>query len=389
MNLLKILPLLVVLALAACGPINTSLPESTPTAEPTLAPVQPTTSPLRRFYVPTYYSNFYIDVINASQAENQLLIYSPITDEQWAPIIEAFNDHYPWIRVTTVQIGDAQIFGAYQSARAAGQQSADLIISSDMAGWMRQVELGEVLTYASPEAAFLPEWSRPAVGIYTLSSEPLAIIHNKVNYSSQLDNLNQLAELNSANPTFIRNRIVTLNPSLNNTGFLANWFYLRANGNPGWQLMNSIGSSQPIFYQDERTIVEEVGRGSAFFAYFVPTSAVYPLLARYPLIEISFIPEGQPILARHMAITQGGSHPSAAKLMLDFLLSQEGQILVSFGGLTPYRSDIRQVTNYHLDTVTDAIGGPGNLIFISLDQNLLDTSARAEFLARLNAELGQ
>ncbi len=380
--------LLTLLFITACVPANQSgaglPPTSTPAPPPT---ANPTASPLQRYYVPTYYSNFYIDIVEGSQFENKLIIYSPLPTEQWASIVEAFNDHYPWIVVETSQLSDEQVIQIYQGHRNSGQPTADLIVSSDMLGWFNMIDEGEILTYASPEAAFLPEWSRPAVGIYTLSSDPMVLIFNKINFPEKLIGLQDLSDRIDAAPGYLRQRVILLNPASDPLAFSANWFFSESANLDEWLLLSEIGSSAPLLYDRENTTVEEIGRGTAYAAYFVPTNDIYPRLTTYPFIDIAFLPEGQPILARHIAITQGASHPNAAKLMLDFILSQEGQMVMSFNGLTPYRSDIRQVTNYHLDNVAESIGGPRNLIFVSLDRDMLDPVARADFLARWEAAL--
>lgn len=84
--------------------------------------------------------------------------------------------------------------------------------------------------------------------------------------------------------------------------------------------------------------------------------------------------DGQPILMRSIAITKQAKSSNSARLMVDFLLSQEGQIALALGGLTPFRSDVANVeifdfanehkSFFHFNQVIEEVG-LDNLIFLT------------------------
>ncbi len=82
-----------------------------------------------------------------------------------------------------------------------------------------------------------------------------------------------------------------------------------------------------------------------------------------------------------MAITQKSQSPNSAKLLVDFILSQEGQMAVSVGGLTPYRADVAPLAAYHLDKIEQIVGSE-NLVFLEIDPELTDPTLITPFIER-------
>jgi iron(III) transport system substrate-binding protein len=115
---------------------------------------------------------------------------------------------------------------------------------------------------------------------------------------------------------------------------------------------------------------------------------VLPALEEYPDLGWSYIADGQPILLRRMAITRSAASPNSAKLMLDFILSQEGQLALDEGGLTPYRNDILGIPAQHLDLVAQQTGNE-NIILFSLDDRIMDNAKRNLFIKRWNSAIPQ
>lgn len=91
---------------------------------------------------------------------------------------------------------------------------------------------------------------------------------------------------------------------------------------------------------------------------------------------------------RGMGITQKAASPNSAKLMMDYILSQEGQIAFGEGGLTPYRPDVADQVDFHLSQIIDEIGQENVLLF-TFDQELTDQAQTDAFLTRWKQALGK
>ena len=391
MSYKKILPvvlmLLILATLNACTPApndqpatlipeQTLIPENVATIEPTNTP-----SSLERYYVPAYYSQFYEQVVEDSKSEKGLLIYSIMGSENWEPVIRAFKEHYPWINVITLDLDANEVFERYYQEIETSAPTADLIVSSDIRGWQTFIEQGQILSYRSQEDSYLPSWAKAGIGIYALSSDPMVIIYNKRLVLSIPETMQEVSILASAFPGDYEARITTYDAELNATGLAANWFWIKNKGTDGWNILDRIGKTSPILKTSGGQMVQAVGTGESSLGYFVSAITVLPRLQEYPDLGWSYIKDGQPIFVRNMAITQANSSPNSAKLMIDFLLSQEGQLALALGGLTPYRADIARVSSLHLDKISQQVGQE-NLIFFSLDPELRDLQRLETFLER-------
>jgi iron(III) transport system substrate-binding protein len=87
-----------------------------------------------------------------------------------------------------------------------------------------------------------------------------------------------------------------------------------------------------------------------------------------------------------MAMTQNAASPNSAKLMMDYILSQEGQYAITLGGLTPYRDDVSGIAEYHLDKILADIG-ENNVILFVFNDRLRNKSLQDSFIERWKTAL--
>jgi iron(III) transport system substrate-binding protein len=86
-----------------------------------------------------------------------------------------------------------------------------------------------------------------------------------------------------------------------------------------------------------------------------------------------------------MAVTQKAANPNSAKLMVDFILSQEGQYAIALGGLTPYRNDVSGITEYHLDKISAELGN--NVILFAFNDRMRNKSIQDSFIEKWKAAI--
>jgi iron(III) transport system substrate-binding protein len=123
--------------------------------------------------------------------------------------------------------------------------------------------------------------------------------------------------------------------------------------------------------------------------FFVSLITIVPKFPQAePVLGYSMIGDGTPILTRGMGITKKASSPNSAKLMTDFILSQEGQIAFSEGGLTAYRPDVADKAKLHLSQLEKQVGTE-NLLPFSFDPDLRDQAKKDAFVARWKKTFGR
>lgn len=382
-----VLLLAILLAAAACAPaqnssiqvLATRVPDSS-TPDPFISPYANNPS-LAEYSLPYYYPETYDFIVSASKSEQGLKIYATTETDSWEKLIQAFNEHYPWIKVTIQELGSAQLFERYNAELKSYTPSADLIISADINGWQTFINSEQAANYISSEDAYTPRWLKPFPGVYAVSTDPLLIIYNNQWIRLPINRLREIKQAAAQNPLRFERRVISYDAENTAEGFYVNWFYTQFAGQTAWDNLKLIGDTKPKLMTSSREMVDMVENGDAFIGYFVPAIHIFPRTNSNSRMKWAYIQDGQPVVIRYTAIAKNATSPNSARLMLDFLLSQEGQLAILDSGLTPFRPDIIDVASYHLDKILLEIGS-NNVIFMTFDPKLQVPETRAEFLAK-------
>ena len=187
---------------------------------------------------PNGYPESYQKVIDDAHSEGSLLIYSIMSPENWRPVIEGFNKLYPKIKVETLDLpASRESFERYLAERSTNSRTCDLIATADPGGWIDFQQRGEILDYASPEAKAWPDWSKPFPGVYTVSSDPMALIWNNtlVPDGKRPKTLAEFVELAVANEKAWRNRVTSYGVHQTTFGYGIAYAYVKKHGEKAWQ----------------------------------------------------------------------------------------------------------------------------------------------------------
>ena len=349
-------------------------------------------APAQAQKLPDYYPKDYAKIVEASKKENKLVVYSIMAAYNWKPVLEGFKKQYPWIEVQTLDLGSSEVFERYYSERASGSRTGDLIIAGAVDKWLQLLAKGEAMDYESPEIPKLPKWSVPRKGLYTVSADPMVIVWNNalVPENQRPKSLADVAKLAQTHTADYKNKITTYNAATEAFGLNINWAFTKKYGEPSWQTLEQLGK----VVRPERSagpMIEKVTSGEYKVAYFVSGIVLFPKLddpARAKLLGWAYPTDGTPIVLRGMAIPKGATNVNAAKLMLDYILSHDGQVGFGKGGLTPYRLDVQasEVPRATYEGVVKAVGGEDKVVRVEYDDEVMTKGP--EFQARWKKTFG-
>src|ERR687886_3099154 len=359
--------------LAACSGGGSQPAPSNPTAAPAAAS-QPTSAaaakPAGGGGQPSYYPANYADLVEASKKEQKLLVYSIMSKANWEPVLAGFKKKYPHVDVEALDLGSYEVFERYYSESAGNARTADMIISSAPDGWQDFGKRGELTDYKSAEDDKVPAWSKLAPNIYTVSTDPMVIIWNKKLLQNPPKTMAELADMAGKNAGQFTPGKITSYEETNATGFAANWFWAKKQGDKAWTAYEAIGATKPKLESSAGRMVDATLAGETLVGYFVSAISVFPKLASaQEVLGWTMIGDGTPLITRGMGITKKAQSPNSAKLMMDFILSQDGQVAFANGGLTAYRPDVADTAKTHLDKLS-AKGGQQNLLPFSFDPDI-------------------
>ena len=321
--------------------------------------------------------------IEGSRDESALVVYGNPNSDQWAPVLEAFGERYPWIEVETFDLGGTEAFQRYLSEESTGSSTADMIVNTDGAGWLDLVDRGQVLDYVDPELESLPaDQAVLAPGVLAWSFDPLVALFNTAAMPTD-EQPTSLAELAEMTPE-ISGKIGT--PAVENgAAGLGIHGYLEAHGEEGWAVLEQLG---PHTRAEDGTgaLLGKLLSGEYVASYFAggATRALIDTTDTGEVLNYRYFADATPLTARGMAVTAAGDSPNSAKVLINYLLSEEGQTVSCAGGFTPYRQGID--CPHGIPAIVDAIGEE-NLIFAVYPPDL--AADQMEIRERWNAAFGR
>lgn len=317
------------------------------------------------------------DAVERSKKEKGLVIYGNVAADNFAPVIAEFRKKYPWIEVKTLDLGPAPAFERYLTESSLDHRSADLIAAASPTVWIRFVKRGELEPYEAVGAKDLPDWSRPYPGLYTLSTDPMVIVYNKLllKGDKQPRSIAQLRALAKKYPKDFANRMTTYDALRHPFAYAIHWTYAKERGQEAWGMFNELG---PITRPEGggASMIEKVAVGEYTTVYFSSPLTFYKSMKDMkssPVLEWHLIEDGTPVMMRGIGITRKSQNKASAQLFIDFVVSREGQLAASRGGMTPYRSDVKpsEVPFLTYDEIRRRVGDK-NVILIKYDEKMVD-----------------
>lgn len=323
--------------------------------------------------VPDYYGEAYRQIVDSAASENSILVYGNVAAKTWQPVIDVCKARHPNMpRVETLDLGQSEVFERYYTEAAGGLRTADLVVSVDAGGWLNFIKTGNVAQYDSPEKKNLPDWSLSHPGVYVFSADPVVMAWSRLAFTDETrpKGVKDLLSKVEADPETFKGKLTTYTlPEL----MTIYWPFLKAHIPDGkqdwreseaWALFDRLGeSSQPLSSSGQ--MVDGILSGQYAAAYLtaagnVRRAATAPATSQ--LIGYNYVADGTPILIRSVAVTSKASSPNGAKLLLDCILSKEGQLAVAKADYTAYRPDVAGEAKWHLQSVIDEVGSDGVLI---------------------------
>jgi iron(III) transport system substrate-binding protein len=323
-------------------------------------------------------------MVEASKNEKDgVLVYSIMSESNWKPVLEGFGAKYPWIKVTTTDLGAYEVFERYYTEAAGNARTADFIATTAPDGWINFVKKGEVDPYVSKEDASVPAMGKIDKGVYAVSTDPMVFVWNKALLPEPPKTMADLVGMVQKDPAKFQGKLITYDAAGEGFGYGLNWFYTKAKGDDGWKTLEAIGTAKPKIQTSGGKMIDAVLAGEAILGFFVSNITVQPRLAKAgDLLGYSFVPDAQVVAVRPMAVTKHAASPNSAKLLLDYILSTEGQIAFAKGGLTAYRPDVAEQAPLHISQVSKAVGGDDKLIFSRPETDIADQAKHDEFITR-------
>ncbi len=303
------------------------------------------------------------DLVAASKDEGSVLIYQNMNTDVWAAVKAGFEEKYPWIEVQTLDLESNEVIERYLSEKGSGRSTGDLLVTSGPDMWMRLRDAGEIEAYESPEAAAYDDWTKPIPGVYTMMTDPIIFLYNKALLQPEMvpTGMADLVAKVQQYPDAYAGKLTTYAANLNSYGYTIQYAMSKGHGDKIWEWYEALAeNTQPE--NGAGPMAEKVAAGQYALAFLTGSASSW-VAYRAPggdqLLGWSYIQDGTPLIPRAVAVPTGASNPNAAKLMLDYILSEEGQINFSKTHRTVVHPNVTLEDTGGIETyasVIDAVG---------------------------------
>ncbi|MEN3375181.1 MAG: iron(III) transport system substrate-binding protein [Hyphomicrobiales bacterium] len=265
------------------------------------------------------------ELIEAAKKEGKLVFYSANVAESETPIMNAFNKRFPFVKIEFLRAPGGQLITRVKTEAAAGKLLADVIDHSDRA---LMLEINDLFQdYAPPNGAdYLPE---------TLVSPklwPRSTVVWSIAYNSEVLKNPPKTWADLTKPEYKGKQIGEVIAPSGGTTWTRAMFERQVLGEDYWQKQ---AATQPVLYPSNAPTSDALVRGEISMAPIL-YNAVFPKLREGAPVKAFFAPEGAPMIPFAAGIPKTAAHPNAAKLFMNWCLSEEGQaaMIKEVGNLT-------------------------------------------------------
>lgn len=310
--------------------------------------------------------------VRAAIREGEVVVY--INNDVHQALVEDFERRFPNVKLRFVVLTSRDMQARVIEEAKSGKPVADVVWTSAMDTQVKLINDGYAQTYDSPEARSLPAWARWRDQGFGVTSEPIVFVYNKrllKGGDAPRTHADLLAALR-ADPARWRGKVAMYDPELSGMGF----FYLSSNTQfypDAWALYDALAKVEARTYVPAKPMLDRVVSGEHLLAFDMNGSYADWYVRNHGPDVGYIIPEDYHLsISRVAFITRVARHPSAARVFLDYLMSEGGQRRLLEVRLTPIRPGLG---------ATPTPGGRPVRVGPALLANF-DRGRRAELLAR-------
>ena len=278
-------------------------------------------------------------LIEGAKKEGKLVIYTGVERSAAQNLINEFQKKYPFISAETVRASSSKLATRLDAEIEANRVGGDVFEFSLLYLTKDLQKRGEILKYDSSEYTHYPKaYAEPGYWAATGVSSIIIILNTR-----KVDEANVPQSWWDLTKPYWRNKLTIDNLEVSGTGY--NWLINIVNDERlGWKFIEELGKNKPALERGHAGMAQKVAAGeysgaaemSDFHLKTIRDAAAsVPVLGVWPK-------EGVPREPWTAGILKRAPHPNAAKLFMDFMLSQEGQTLyVKIMGWSSARSDVQ------------------------------------------------
>lgn len=264
-----------------------------------------------------------------SAGGQELVIYSTLDNRLALPLIAAFQDANPDVSIRYEDMLASEIAARVIAETDAGQASADFLFSSAMDLQLKLANDGYGQVVVAKEARDWPTWATWQDTAFALTFEPAVLVYHIPSFpegppQSRLELLQWL----DVAPTSLTGRIGTYDIEKSAVGYL---FLARdAEHFPDiWSVLRAMGRAGLQTFPTSQDIIDRVADGRLVLGYNILGSYAADQARLRPDLGLVLLKDYTVVISRVAVVPRAAASPELGQAFLDFLMSAEGQTLLS------------------------------------------------------------
>ncbi len=266
--------------------------------------------------------------LNAA-GQDALVIYSTLDNRLAAPLIAAFQHLHPTVAVRYEDLLAGEIAARVIAETRAGTPTADFVFSSAMDMQIKLANDGYAQAVVVPEAVDWPDWANWQDTAFALTYEPGVLVYHKPSFpngppQSRLELMDWLREV----PADMQGKIGTYDIEQSAVGYL---FLARdAEHFPDiWSLLRIMAGAGLSTFPTSQDIIERVADGRLVLGYNILGSYAADQARARPDLGLVLLRDFTVVVSRVALVPRAAAAPDLGRAFLGFLMSREGQTLLS------------------------------------------------------------
>jgi iron(III) transport system substrate-binding protein len=287
-------------------------------------------------------------LVEAASKEGKAVWYTSVDLPVAERLAKAFQAAYPGIAVRVERSGGERIFQRISQEYASNIRAVDVVNSSDAAHFIVWKRQGILLPYVPEDVAqHYPEEHKDPDGLFASWRIWLCVIGYNTKLVKPEEAPKSYADLLDPKWT---GKIVKAHPGYSGTIMTATYQISR---DLGWDYLEKLSKQKVMQVQSSADPPKKLALGERAVMADGNDYNLVQMKEKGEPVEIVYPAEGTPIIVGPSGVMKDAPNPNAAKLLMSWMFSQEGQqMLVDVGGLKsahalvkekPGRTPLREV----------------------------------------------
>jgi iron(III) transport system substrate-binding protein len=255
-----------------------------------------------------------------AKKEGKVALATSVSVADFPKFLAAFTRKYPFLDVNSglYQAATGTVLARVDAELRAGASTFDVLHIANLAAYLAFARDGLLMPYASPEAAAYPANAKDKDLWTTVRAVGVMLAYNK-NVLAPDKAPKAWADL--LKPDFSGKKLVIQNAA---AGTWQMGVYMLEK-TFGLDYVKKLAAQQLIITTGAAQQIDMINRGEALVAVGIDHTVLFTdAVAKAGVVPV-YPSDGMPTAATPIAILKGAPHPNAAKLLVDYMLSKEGQ----------------------------------------------------------------